>query len=475
MPDSCQRELVSKRRCQAKLQNAAGTVFCQTSVTVLTILVGFLWISPPVQAEQRPNIILIMADDIGMECLGCYGSKQYDTPNLNRLAGEGMRFSNAHSQPICTPSRVQLMTGIYNNRNYLRFGLLDPAAYTFGNALRGAGYQTCVAGKWQLGGGFDGPRRFGFDRYCLWQLTRRPSRYPNPGFEIDGNEVDFKQGQFGPDIATNYINRFIDDHSEAPFFVYYPMIAPHWPFVPTPDHPDWDPAMWRDAKGEPNGYKDDKYWDAMVRYTDKMVGKILDHLDRRNLADNTLVIWTGDNGTYESVTSTLNGFSYVGGKGKTTDNGTHVGFLARWPGVIQQGTESETLVDFSDVFPTLLDAAGITQKSDKLLKKLGLSGKSLLPAFKGKQRKKDHIYCWYERNGDRAKASEHVRTDRFKLYSDGRFYDTIEDLYETHDLSSAKLTDDVESIRKMLQNALQTHHQQTLEQDEILATRRKQF
>ena len=420
--------------------------------------------------DRRPNVVMIMADDIGVECLRCYGGAEYSTPNLDRLAASGMRFENAHSQPICTPSRVQLMTGRYNNLNYLKFGLLDPAATTFANELRGAGYATCIAGKWQLGGGFDGPRRFGFDHYCLWQLTRRPSRYPNPGLEIDGREVDFKEGQFGPDLVSDYINEFIADHREQPFLVYYPMIAPHWPFVPTPDHPDWDPAMWRDAKGEPGGYKDDKYWDAMVRYTDKMVGKVVDQIDRLGLGDQTLILWTGDNGTYQSVTSRWREMDYIGGKGNTADNGTHVGFIARWPSVIEPGSVSDSLVDFSDVYPTILDAASV-----KKAKGRKLSGKSLVPLFKGQARNKSYIYCWYERDGVREKASEHVRTDRYKLYADGRFYDTREDLYEKNDLAAQELSQDVAAVRAMLMKALEKHRAATVANDEVLKTRRKMF
>jgi len=420
--------------------------------------------------DSRPNIVMIMADDIGVECLGCYGSEQYATPNLDRLAAGGMRFENAHSQPICTPSRVQLMTGIYNNRNYLRFGVLDPAAYTFGNALRGAGYATCIAGKWQLVGGFDGPRRFGFDRYCLWQLTRRPSRYPNPGFEIDGREVDFKEGQFGPDVATDYINDFISEHRDEPFLVYYPMIAPHWPFVPTPDHPDWDPTMWRDKKGEPGGYRDGKYWDAMVRYTDKMVGKVVDHLDACGLSENTLVIWTGDNGTFDRITSQFRGRPYVGGKGKTTDNGTHVGFIARWPKVIQPGTVSESLVDFSDVFPTLLDASGAG-----VPKFVELSGVSLMPAMRGKNRDEPAIYCWYERNGVREQASQHVRTARYKLYADGRFYDVQTDWNENNDLSEGGIPEDLSPIHATLKRELDQHVEITRQVDPVIKQRRKAY
>ncbi|TWU02616.1 sulfatase-like hydrolase/transferase [Stieleria varia] len=429
-----------------------------------------LAVNPANAQDSRPNLVMIMADDIGIECLSCYGSKQYQTPHLDRLASQGMRFRHAHSQPICTPSRVQLMTGQYNNRNYIRFGLLDPAAITFGNSLRDAGYKTCIAGKWQLQGGFEGPVKFGFDRYCLWQLTRRPSRYPNPGLEIDGVERDFKNGEFGPDVVTDYINDFITENKDETFFVYYPMIAPHWPFVPTPDHPDWDPTMWRDKEKEPGGYKDQKYWDAMVRHTDKMVGKVINHLDELGLGDNTLVMWTGDNGTYTGVTSQYMGRDYKGGKGSTKDNGTHVGFIARWPGTIEPASISDELVDFTDVYPTLLDAAGAKTSKGQIL-----DGVSLVPAFTGQPRSKSSIYCWYHRDGNREEASEHTRDQRYKLYRDGRMYDTINDMLETKDLIAAGVPDSLSDVHQKLADDLAKHTAVTDESDPLINQKRKRL
>ena len=429
-------------------------------------------VSAEPKRDAQPNIVMIMADDIGLECLSCYGSEVYETPNIDRLAASGMRFKHAHAQPICTPSRVQLMTGIYNNRNYIKFGLLDPEAVTFGNVLQDLGYTTCIAGKWQLGGGFEGPRKFGFDRYCLWQLTRRPSRYPNPGLEIDGVERDFKQGEFGPDVVSDYINQFMADHQEEPFFVYYPMIAPHWPFVPTPDHPDWDPTMWRDRKDEPRGDKEKKYWDAMVRHTDKMVGKVLDQIDDLGLSENTLVIWTGDNGTYTEIISKFKGRDYQGGKGSTRDNGTHVGFMARWSGKIPAGEVSEELVDFTDVFPTLLDVAGANANQAMSTGRLSLDGVSLMPTFLGKPRSKSSIYCWYQRDGKRKRASQHTRDARYKLYADGRFFDVQNDLEEEHDISKS-LPDSVRGTYLKLKADLNGYLAVTKAADPIQATKRE--
>lgn len=419
---------------------------------------------------RRPNVVLIMADDIGVECLGCYGSEAYETPHLDKLAASGMRFEHAHSQPICTPSRVQIMTGKYNNRNYIRFGLLDPEAVTFGHLLRDAGYRTCIAGKWQLKGGFDGPGHFGFDRYCLWQLTRRPSRYPNPGLEIDGREVDFKDGQFGPDLVSDYICEFMEANRRRPFLVYYPMILPHWPFVPTPDHPDWDPTMWRDAKGEPGGFRGPKYWDAMVGYTDKMAGKVVAKLDELGLRENTLVIWTADNGTYKGITSPFRGRAYQGGKGSTKDNGTHVGFIASWPGTIPAGSVSDALVDFADVVPTLADVAEADVPDA-----LHLDGVSLAPLFHGEPREKDHIYCWYHRNGVREQASEHVRTARYKLYADGRFFDVEADPEEETDLAAGGVSEALEPVHTCLQQVLKQHMEVTRAADERQNAKRAKY
>ena len=416
--------------------------------------------------SRRPNIVLIMADDLGYECLSCNGSEMYQTPHLDSLAASGMRFQHAHSQPICTPSRVQIMTGIYNNRNYVRFGVLDPQVTTFGNLLRDAGYATCIAGKWQLKGGYAGVKEFGFDRHCLWQLNRRPSRYPNPGLEIDGERKDFKKGEFGPDVVTDYICAYLEERKdlEQPFLVYYPMIAPHWPFVPTPGSADGDPTMWRDKENEPGGYRDQKYWDGMVRHTDKMVGKVLSKLDELGMREDTLVLFTGDNGTFTGVTSRFQGRDYKGGKGSTRDSGTHVPFLASWPGTIKAGQVRPDLVDFSDVLPTLTEVARA-----EIPEALKIDGTSIAPLFAGKPRSKDYIYCWYQRNGGRQKARQLVRTQRYKLYSSGKMFDVQQDPDEKSPIDPEQ----VGETAALLRRALARHVKDTRVADPIQQARRK--
>jgi len=437
---------------------------------ILGALVLTTALSFTVRATDRPNIVLILADDLGFECLSCYGGESVETPHLDALSASGMRFRHAHSQPICTPSRVQIMTGIHNNRNYVKFGYLDPEAITFAHVLRETGYRTFIAGKWQLGGGFEAPAHFGFDDYCLWQLTRRPSRYPNPGLEIKGKEVDFKNGEFGPDLVTDAIVDFLDaDRGGAPFLVYYPMILPHWPFVPTPGSEDWDPEMWQGAKGEPGGWRDSKYWPGMVRYTDKMVGKVVDALEERGLRDNTLVIFTGDNGTYTGVTSRIGGRDYPGGKGSTRDNGTHVPFLASWPGVIEAETLSDELVDFTDVFPTLVDVAGVEAPA-------GIEGVSLYPVLSGEgERDKEFIYCWYHRNGDRDEAIELVRDRRSKLYANGDFFDLETDPWEENPLGESALSTELAQRKEKLVAALAEHRAVTRASDPSIVRRQEEW
>lgn len=416
----------------------------------------------PVQAEPpaRPNIILIMADDMGFECVGANGGETYATPRLDRLAASGTRFEHCYSQPICTPSRVQIMTGIYNSRNYVRFGYLNPESYTFGNLLRDAGYTTCIVGKWQLLGGFEGPDQFGFDEYCLWQLTRRPNRYANPGLEINGEEVDFKEGQYGPDIVSDYAYDFIERQSKSddPFFLYYPMILPHWPFEPTPDSPDWDPTFRRGDKAEKN-YKmrDQKHFVEMVAYVDKLVGKVADALDRHGVRENTLILFTGDNGTFTSITSRFKGRDWPGGKGHMMDNGTHVTLIANQPGTVPAGRVNGDLIDFSDFFPTLAEATGAAIPDS-----LNLDGRSFLPQLHGERGDpRDWIYCWYFRNGKPVKggkehsAGESARTHRYKLYLNDGLYDVPNDFLETNPLDPETLTDDQRDVRARLQQVIQ--------------------
>ncbi len=419
-------------------------------ISAAVALVAQLIYAQAVNADQpsRPNVVLIMADDMGYECVGANGSTFYRTPNLDRLAAGGMRFEHCYSQPICTPSRVQIMTGRYNSRNYVKFGLLHEKEITFANVLKKAGYKTCIAGKWQLQGGFEGPNKFGFDEYCLWQLTRRPTRYPNPGLEINGKQVDYRNGEYGPDLVSDYLVDFMKRHKDEPFFAYYPMILPHWPFQPTPDSEDWDPT---ETKEWPKNKWDRPHFRDMVGYADKMVGKLDHALQELGLRENTLLIFTCDNGTYTGIQSPFQGKTIQGGKGSTPNAGTHVPMIASWPGTISAGSVSRDLIDFSDLLPTLADLAGGEVPQDRKI-----DGRSFLPQLKGEiGNPRDWVFCWYERNGKRdGNVKRYARNQTYKLYHDGRFFNIPADELEKHSLSPDELDDEAVSIRGKLKQVI---------------------
>ena len=242
------------------------------------------------------------------------------------------------------------MTGKYNVRNYTAFAKLERKEITFANLLQQSGYTTCIAGKWQLGREEDAPVHFGFNKFCLWQHTQKAvdaqkcdTRYANPVIDIDGQTVNFPQNTFGPDIYCDFILEFIRENKTKPFLVYYPMVLTHSPFVSTPDSQNWSPIRSSTYKGNPI------YFPDMVKYTDKLVGRIVDELEKLQLRDNTLIIFTGDNGTGTAIVSLLNGKTYVGGKGKTIDSGTHVPLIVSCPKGLRDEVNSN-LIDFTDFY-----------------------------------------------------------------------------------------------------------------------------
>lgn len=402
-----------------------------------------------VSAAERPNIVLIMADDFGYECLGCNGSLSYKTPVIDGLAKTGLRFTHCYSQPLCTPSRVQIMTGKYNFRNYQAFGWLDPQEATFGHLLKQAGYRTCIAGKWQLNGltyklpGFDDnlrPQQAGFDEYCLWQLTQPKSkgeRYADPLVESRGQKATVRENGYGPDAFADFITEFIEQNQKEPFFVYYPMVLTHDPFVPTPDS-----AVWNRNRNK----RDKKFFADMVAYTDKSVGKIVAKLDELGLRENSLMIFTGDNGSPRQITSETASGTIQGGKGLTLDSGCHVPLVVNWKGTASEGVVCNDLIDFTDVLPTLLEAADSKPPAD-----LVLDGRSFLPQLKGERgNPRDWVFCHYDPVWGNFEPDRFARDHQYKLYRDGRMFDTDADPLETSPLPAGAAP----QSRQLLQSAL---------------------
>ncbi|MBC7350823.1 MAG: sulfatase-like hydrolase/transferase [Thermogutta sp.] len=397
----------------------------------------------------RPNIILILADDLGYETIGANGGTSYRTPRLDALAATGVRFERCYVQPLCTPTRVQLMTGQSNARNYLRFGVIDPNVTTFAHLFERAGYATGIVGKWQLGREPDLPHRLGFHEFYLWQHTRRPPRYANPGLEIMGVERDYNNGEYGPDLLHQFACDFISRHKDEPFLLYYPMTLTHAPYQPTPDSPDWDPH----AVGEQVNHHP-RHFGEMVEYMDKLIGKLVDHVESLGLRNRTLIIFLGDNGTGGGIRSKMGDREIVGGKGRTTDAGMHVPLIVNGPGLVQSGKVCDDLIDSTDIFPTICEAAGIPIPAD-----LVLDGRSFWPQLCGKPGKpREWIYCWYSpRLSNDLTAIEFAFNKQFKLYKDGRFFDIVNDPGEKSPLNVNSLTGEAAPSYQVLLSVLKNH------------------
>jgi len=412
-------------------------------------------------SARKPNIILIMADDVSWECFSSYGAEDYKTPNIDALAANGIRFQHCYSTPICTTSRVKLMTGKYNFRNYTHFGYLNPEEKTFAQLLKSAGYKTAIAGKWQLNGlshqargnqDATRPKKAGFDEYCLWQLTLPKSkgeRFWSPLLEQNGVVLSKEDNheKYGPDIMSDFLCDFMKRHKDDPFFVYYPAVLVHDPFVPTPDTIGDRPRSHEANKQPKDNAERKANFVAMVQYLDKIVGKIVKQVDDLGQLENTIIMFTADNGTNVALTSRWNGQDIKGGKGSTTDMGTHVPFVASWKGKSPIGKVSNDLIDFTDFYPTLAQAAGI-----KLGKDDPIDGVSFLPQLQGeKGTPRDWVFCHYQPYWGRFKGSRFVRNQTYKLYSNKNFYNVPADLTE-----SARILLELESedTRKMLQKVL---------------------
>lgn len=429
----------------------------------------------PVKAVVPPapkNIVLILADDIGIEGFGCYGGTSYPTPHIDKLAAGGLRFTHAYSQPLCSPTRLEIMTGRDNHRNWTSFGIFPPGERTFGHLMRSFGYKTCIAGKWQLTSydppDFPGaekrrgtgthPKDAGFDAYSLFHAEEtedKGSRYADPTFLQNGELHQSVKGRYGEDLWVQFIADFMKQHREEKMFIYYPMALPHWPMVPTPDSPVWS--------GDPSRRleEDVRYFPDMVAYMDTVVGKLVREIEQLGLRDDTLILFYSDNGSDLRITSRMRGEIVKGGKGSPQQTGIRVPLIANWPRGIRPGLNSD-LIDPSDFVPTLAALAGRSMPAN-----WPTDGVSFVPQLLGQQgTPREWAFFWYDpRPGwDKEKFTRSIFAldHDYKLFSDGRMFDIAGETMREVPLDPDHLTPAARKARAKLKAAIERQMQPPL-------------
>jgi arylsulfatase A len=377
--------------------------------------------------KHKPNVILIMVDDMGAECVECYGAKSYKTPRIDALAAAGLRFDNAFSQPVCGPTRACILSGRYPFRSGVAsnhgtegfsvpWGLAEKPEITFAHLLKQQGYVTACAGKWALCHFDRTPDHMtacGFDKYCMWPKVYRSQlrpRYWNPAHYQDGSFVSKREGVFGPDHECDYLIAFMRNNKDRPFLCYWPMTLVHDPLNAPPGS---------ENSGGLTSTKDRKQrlralHKLNVEYADCLVGRLTDAVDELGLAERTLIIFTSDNGTHRRITT----------------------------GVIEPGRVLEDLVDFSDVLPTFAELSGAQVPEDRVT-----DGRSFAPQLHGQA---GNPRQWvYAQNGDKRL----VRGKKWSLDESGKLYD-MTDRYSPSEVEAGEGGEDAEAARKQLENAL---------------------
>lgn len=439
---------------------------------IINLVGAFLPLIPSVQANAatnpiRPNVVLIMADDFGFEIPAVNGSADYETPYLDKMAAHGMRFVNCFSQPLSSPTRVQLLTGMYNNRNYTQWAVLSENDKTIAHMLKESGYVTALTGKWQLSNEGLFPGDAGFDANSFWaygfdlEKIGFKLKYPkstsdnyyykksNPDIKyrvvnkntpsttsryfypcLIQNDSDFvitTEFDYGPEINTQFALNFIEKNKDKPFFLYMPLILTHDPFEPTPITPGVNTMTLEEKLTDhPDHFK------SMVKWMDKQVGRVIDKLTELGLEENTIVIFTGDNGTARAISTNMkDGTVFKGGKGLTMDAGIHVPLFVQWKGKIKGNSVCEDLIDFTDFMPTVAEITGANLPCGS---HYVADGHSFLPQLLGKKGfRRDWVFFHFDRNPEVAtvnpayKRARFIRSKTFKLYDNGEIYNVQKD------------------------------------------------
>ncbi len=410
---------------------------------------------------KRPNILFVLLDNVGKDWFRCYGSQENVTPTIDRLACTGLKVRNFLVTPVCSTTRVMLLSGRYPFRTGWHTHH-DPAIYGGGyydwdreicmaRVLKSAGYSTCISGKWQINDLFDPQQKdalskHGFDEHCIFPEGKKghpahKRRYWDPYVIKNGDRID-TQGQFGPDLFTDFLIDYMSRHREKPFFAYYSTILTHIPVVSTPLN-----------QGQPLSPRDK--FSGMVGYADHLIERLVASLDELGLRENTILIIAVDNGTdngtdqgdFQSLGGRINGRISEEGIYSLTEQGINVPLIINCPALVPGGRESDYLIDATDILPTLAELAGAD-----LPKNVVIDGRSFASHLLGHPSKQPwRSWCMTQYHKTRV-----IRDQRFKLYSTGEFYDLSEDPLEKHNLSNEPALDETEtnSSRRQLQRVL---------------------
>jgi len=435
---------------------------------------------------DQPNIVFILVDDLGQRDIGCYGSTFYETPNIDRLAREGMRFTDAYAAcPVCSPTRASIMCGKYPARvgvtNYIDWsgkahpsrGKLIDAPYidhlpetetSVAAALRDGGYQTWHVGKWHIGGEPYYPQNHGFDVNVGGSEYGLPRHgYFNP-WRLPGiDDDDAPEGAYLDDYLTDKAVDLVKGRDpDRPFFLNMSFYLVHTPIqakAPLVEKYEAKRQALRLDRGvelvegemHPGDHKRDvpvvrrvvqshPTYAAMIEILDDNVGKLLDELDRQGIADNTIVVFTGDNGGLStSEGSPTCNYPLREGKGWMEEGGTREAMLLRWPEKVEAGSTTDALMTSPDFYPTLLEAAGLDPRPQQ-----HVDGVSFMPALRGEQHERGPVFWHYPHYGNQGSApASSIREGDDKLiewFEDGRLalYDLRHDLSETRNLVEDK-------------------------------------
>ena len=290
------------------------------------LLVCFSLLNHLKAQTQKPNIILVLVDDLGYKTISANGGNLYRTPNIDTLAQMGMRFTQCHSSPNCSPSRISLLTGKYNFRNYTKWAVMDRSEKTIGNMMKSAGYKTGFFGKDQLGGGGDNLNAWGFDSYIVHGafggdgfLYKNPRLYTHGAYIPDNLTLN----KYGPDIVSDSLFNFMENNKSTPFFIYYPLSLVHEPWCPTPD----DTLAFANWVTTSPPHTDTSFYPSMMAYMDKEIGQLIHKIKSLGIENNTVIIFSGDNGTAHPVADYVDEDTVVsGGKSTTKEAGNPCAF-----------------------------------------------------------------------------------------------------------------------------------------------------